>query len=139
MANCGEVNSRQILFDIIHEPKYTEEEVKDLLSKAIYPPNVGTELLFENRYCRVWDFYLEPDGGDPLKNAHHHVLDYVFVYVACGRLLGYHPDGRPGLFDSVMENNEVVWEEIPSTAAENVEYAHAGKNGLKNKITWTGT
>lgn len=48
-------------------------------------------------------------------------------------LLGYHPDGRPGLFDSVMENNEVVWEEIPSTAAENVEYAHAGKNGYKDK------
>ena len=85
------------------------------------------------RYCRVWDFYLEPDEGDPATNTHHHVLDYVFVYVAQGRLLGYHPDGTPGLFDSINEDNDVCWFDIPSNAPELLEYAHGGKNGYKDK------
>ena len=85
------------------------------------------------RYCRVWDFYLEPNEGDPTKNAHHHVLDYVFVYVAPGRLLGYYPDGKPGLFDSVNKDNDVSWFDIPPNAPESLEYAHAGKNGYVDK------
>lgn len=86
-----------------------------------------------NKYCRVWDFYLAPDEGDPSRNTHHHVLDYVFVYVAPGRLLGYHPDGRPGLFDSINENNDVSWFDIPPDAPEDTTFAHAGKNGYKDK------
>ena len=81
----------------------------------------------------MWDFFLEPDAGDPSTNAHHHVLDYVFVYVAPGRLLGYHPDGREGLFDSINEDNDVEWFDIPPTAPEMVEYAHGGKNGYKDR------
>ena len=86
-----------------------------------------------HRFCRCWDFYLEPGEGDPTKNAHHHVLDYVFVYVAKGRLLGYHPDGNPGLFDSINEDNDVTWEDIPPHAPESIEYAHGGKNGFEDR------
>lgn len=78
--------------------------------------------------CRVWDFYLEPGGGDPL-SPHHHVLDYAFVYVAKGRLLGSHHDGRPGLFDSVNEDGDVTWFDIPEGAGQDPTHAHGGKNG----------
>ena len=48
LANRCSINSRQILFELKQPPKHTETEVTDLLSRAIYPTNVGTELLLEN-------------------------------------------------------------------------------------------
>ena len=120
---------RQIWFEIKGDkPKYTEKEIQHKLSKSIYPSNVGTKLLFENCWCRVWDFYLEPDGGNP-NEPHHHCLDYVFIYVAKGRLLGYTHDGQPGLFDSINEDCDVTYFDIPENAYLDVNYAHGGKNG----------
>ena len=119
---------RQVWFEIKKEPMRTEEEVKQILSNSLYTSDVGTKLLLENRWCRVWDFYLEPGGGDPLA-PHHHCLDYVFVYVAKGRLLGYSHDGKPGLFDSVNEDGDVTWFDIPPGAEKDVDFAHGGKNG----------
>ena len=49
LANRCSINCRQILFELKQPPKHTEEEVKDLLSRAIYPTNVGTQLLLENK------------------------------------------------------------------------------------------
>lgn len=128
IENIGKDNYRQIWFEIKQEPSRTEEEVKRALSEAVYTTDVGTKLLLENRYCRVWDFYLEPGGGDP-SVPHHHCLDYVFVYIAKGRLLGYSHDGQPGLFDSVNEDGDVTWFYIPEGAEKDVNYAHGGKNG----------
>jgi hypothetical protein len=119
---------RQVWFEIKQKPKRTEEETQKRLNNAIYSTDVGTELLFENKYCRVWDFYLNPDGGDPTK-PHHHVLDYVFVYVDKGRLLGYTHDGKPGLFDSVNDDCDVTWNDLPDGAEQMVDCAHGGKNG----------
>jgi hypothetical protein len=119
---------RQIWFEIKQEPTRSEEATKRILSDAIYTTDVGTELLLENRYCRVWDFSLPPGGGDP-HEPHHHVLPYVFVYVAKGRLLGYSHDGKPGLFDSINEDGDVSWFDIPDGAGHDVTHAHAGKNG----------
>ena len=48
LANRCSINSRQIIFELKNPPKHTEAEVADLLSRAIYPTNVGTKLLFEN-------------------------------------------------------------------------------------------
>jgi len=132
LSNAGLGIYRQIVFEIMQAPKHSEAQIQELLKKAIYSTDVGTKLLLENRFCRVWDFYLEPGQGDPdLK--HHHVMDNVFVYVAPGRLLGYHHDGRPGLFDDVKDDNEVTWEDVPDSAAENLEFAHGGKNGYDDK------
>jgi hypothetical protein len=119
---------RQIWFEIKQTPRRSEEETQRILSNAIYSTDVGTELLFENKYCRVWDFYLEPNGGDPTI-PHHHVLDYVFVYVAKGRLLGYTHDGRPGLFDSINDDGDVTWFDIEDGAEQDPNHAHGGKNG----------
>jgi hypothetical protein len=125
--------SRQIWFEIKQQqPRRSEHETQELLARAIYTTNVGTELLFENRWCRVWDFYLEGGEGDPTL-PHHHVLDYVFVYVAPGRLLGYTHDGIPGLFDSINDDGDVTYFEIPDGAEADVSYAHGGKNGYSDR------
>lgn len=128
IENVGDILYRQVWFEIKKEPLRTEEQVQKILNNAVYSTNVGTTLLLENRWCRVWDFYLKPGEGDPMV-PHHHVLDYVFVYVAKGRLLGYSHDGKPGLFDSVNDDCDVTWFDIPQGAEKDVSYAHGGKNG----------
>ena len=75
---------------------------------------------------------LPPGGGDP-SNIHHHCLDYCFIYVAPGRLLGSHADGTPGLFDSVNEDNDVTWFDIPEGAADDAAFAHGGVNGYDDR------
>lgn len=130
--NCGDSVYRQVLFELKQPPRRTEAEVRELLARARFSTDVGTALLFENRWCRVWDFYLEPGAGDPC-DIHHHVLDYVFVYVAPGRLLGSHSDGTPGLFDSINEDGDVTWFDIPDGAAEDAAFAHGGTNGYDDR------
>ena len=132
LRNTGTSTYRQMLFELKQEPKRTEAEVKALLDSAIYSTDVGTELLFENRWCRVWDFSFEPGGG-AFEDVHHHVLDYVFCFVYPGRLLLSHHDGTPGLADSINGENDVTWNEIPEGAAAIPTFAHGGKNGLDDK------
>lgn len=97
VCNAGEGEWRQVCWEFKQRPRRSEAEVHALLSSAIYTTCVGTDLLFENEYCRAWDFYLPPGGGDA-GEPHHHVLDYAFVYVAKGRLLGARStDGAAGL------------------------------------------
>ena len=45
---------RQICWEIKQPPRHTEDEVRAMLDGAIYSTEVGTTLLFENRFCRVW-------------------------------------------------------------------------------------
>jgi hypothetical protein len=120
---------RQVWFELKQQPSRSEEETNEILSRAIYSTDVGTKLLFENRWCRVWDFHLGIGEGDP-SSPHHHVLDYVYVYVARGRLLGYTHDGKPGLFDSINKDGDVTWNDIPDGAELVPNYAHGGKNGF---------
>lgn len=119
---------RQVWFELKQPPRRSEEKTKELLSSALYSTEVGTKLLFENKWCRVWDFCLGIGEGDP-SSPHHHVLDYVYVYVARGRLLGYTHDGKPGLFDSINEDGDVTWNDIPDGAGLEPRFAHGGKNG----------
>ena len=132
LRNTGDAEYRQILFELKQPPRRSEEEVSALLASAIYSTDVGTELLFENRWCRVWDFSFEPGGG-AFDEVHHHVLDYVFCFVYPGRLLLSHHDGRPGLADSINGENDVTWNEIPDGAASIHTFAHGGKNGLDDR------
>ena len=128
VTNVGQNEYRQVTWEFKQPPKYSQAQVQALLDKAIFSTKVGTSLLFENSYCRVWDFYLEPGEGN-FSDVHHHVLDYCFVYVAKGRLLGSSHDGTPGLFDSINEDGDVTWFDIPENAALDPSYAHGGKNG----------
>jgi len=123
---------RQICWSFKQPPKRDNAQVRELLDSAIYSTDVGTTLAFENEYCRAWDFFLEPGGGDQ-SVPHHHVLDYCFVYVAHGRLLGSHHDGRPGLFDSINDDGDVTWFDMPDGAEADPTCAHGGKNGYDDR------
>lgn len=131
IENAGDSVFRQLWFELKKEPRRSESETRKILDEAIYTTDVGTDLIFENRYCRAWDFSLAPDGGDPLE-PHHHVLDYVFCYVAKGRLLGYSHDGKEGLFDSINEDGDVTWFDLPDGAGQDPSCAHGGKNGYSD-------
>lgn len=137
VTNAGSDDYRQIVFELLSEtPKYPESKVQELLKSAIYSTNVGTELLFENHLCRVWDFYLEPGQGGGMDSVHHHCLDYVFLCVAPSRLLGLHPETLSEtelLFDSISNDSSVTWNDIPESAATDVSYAHGGKNGYDDR------
>eukprot|EP00928_Gymnodinium_smaydae_P065954 TRINITY_DN49017_c0_g1_i1.p1 TRINITY_DN49017_c0_g1~~TRINITY_DN49017_c0_g1_i1.p1 ORF type:complete len:253 (+),score=44.89 TRINITY_DN49017_c0_g1_i1:60-761(+) len=128
----GSREYRQVCWEFKEPPKRSEAEVRARLSSAIYPTEVGTAMLLDNAHCRVWDFFLEPGEGD-YAAPHHHVLDYCFVYVAPGRLLGSHHDGTPGLFDSINEDNDVTWFDIPEGAPADRSFAHGGKNGYEDR------
>ena len=129
--NAGDDEYRQICWELKEPPTRTEAQVRQRLAKALYSTDVGTSLLFENEYCRVWDFFLEPGAGDG--QPHHHVLDYCFVYVAPGRLLGSHHDGTPGLFDSVNDDGDVSWFDLPEGAPSDPTCAHGGRNGYDDR------
>ncbi|EOD12813.1 hypothetical protein EMIHUDRAFT_213008 [Emiliania huxleyi CCMP1516] len=64
-----------------------------------------------------------PPGGGDAGEPHHHVLDYAFVYVAKGRLLGARSDGAAGL------DGDVSWFDIPDGAGADPAFAHGGVNG----------
>lgn len=83
VLNCGKGEYRQICWEFKSPPRYTEEVVRKMLTEAKFTTDVGTALLFENSYCRAWDFCLAP-GEDHSLEPHHHILDYAFVYVAKG-------------------------------------------------------
>jgi len=143
LENDGSEEYRQIIFQFLEpSPKYTEAEVKALLKAAVYHTAVGTKFLFENEWCRVWDFSLAPGEGDPA-DIHQHVMDYVFLYVGEGhphRLVGTNPDGSQQ-FDSVAYDGDVQWFDGPNGGFEAdgktvVEHLrHGGYNGNEHQFT----
>eukprot|EP00667_Euglena_gracilis_P007460 EG_transcript_7537 len=143
LENTGTQEYRQILFHFLQKkPLYSEEEIKSLLAAAIFPPIVGTALLFENEWCRVWDFSLASGEGDPA-DIHQHVMDYAFLYVGKGhphKLVGTNPDGSIA-FESEAYDGQVQWFHIPNGGFEPdgktvlQEARHGGFNGNEFQFT----
>eukprot|EP01126_Amoeba_proteus_P066612 TRINITY_DN9681_c0_g1_i2.p1 TRINITY_DN9681_c0_g1~~TRINITY_DN9681_c0_g1_i2.p1 ORF type:complete len:225 (-),score=38.26 TRINITY_DN9681_c0_g1_i2:124-798(-) len=139
-TNKSDLIFRQIVFEILEQtPKYSEETVKKLRDMTVFSPDVGTKLLFENKWCRCWDFSLETNESVPV---HQHTLDYCFTMVGREtqhRLLGYNPDGSLQ-FDSISNDGDVVYQEIKNGGFEDdgvsvlPEARHAGKNGLSSEF-----
>jgi quercetin dioxygenase-like cupin family protein len=79
----ADTNYRQILVEFLElKPELNPKQCEARLQTAVRSTFVGTELLFENERCRVWDFSLLPHSGQDL-DWHHHTLDYFFVN-CCG-------------------------------------------------------
>jgi hypothetical protein len=143
IENTADTEYRQIVFEFLDEkPLYTEEEVKSLLKAAKWHTEVGTELLFENEWCRVWDFSFGPGEGDAA-DIHQHVMDYVFLYVGRGhphKLIGTNPDGSIQ-FESEAWDGTVQWFDAPNggyntdgkTVVEHLR--HGGYNGNEYQFT----
>ena len=58
VCNAGKGEWRQVCWEFKQRPRRSEAVVRALLSSAIYTTCVGTDLLFENEYCRAWDFFI---------------------------------------------------------------------------------
>lgn len=52
--------------------------------------DVGTELLFENRYVKVWNLVLEAGQAS---SWHLHTLDYMYIVIEPGKVRTEYKDG----------------------------------------------
>mmetsp|Transcript_63798 Transcript_63798/g.183253 ORF Transcript_63798/g.183253 Transcript_63798/m.183253 type:complete len:330 (-) Transcript_63798:203-1192(-) len=130
IRNEGPDDYRQMVFEILQRPHRSEEQVQQILAAAKYPASVGTTLLFENQWCRCWDFYLTPGEST---NVHQHTMDYAFVCVAPSRLLGFHPNGSLA-FDDISGDGQVRWVPTSNGGFDDVGdvrlgSCHSGRNG----------
>ncbi len=62
---------------------------------------IGTKMLFENEYVRVWSVELPPNGHQPL---HEHQHPYVVVPISEGKALMRWEDGREREIVDVIGN-----------------------------------
>jgi hypothetical protein len=140
LANLGDGGYRQIVFEFQEPgPKHTEAEIEAMLKAAVYPTTVGTALLLDNPWCRVWDFSLAPGEEN---ETHQHVMDYAFLYVGKGhthKLIGLHPDGTVA-FEDEAEEGHVQWNTIPNggflpDGTVDKRARHGGRNGNEFPFT----
>jgi len=78
ITNTGASVYRQLIFEMLIPPKYSEAEFQGLIKRALHSTTVGDYIIFENEYCRVWDLVIPPGGGT-VESLHQHVVDYAFV------------------------------------------------------------
>lgn len=135
LQNTGDNDVRQIIFEILQPPKYTNDQCDAMLAKSKFSTAVGTEKLFENDWVRLWDFYFAPGAGDKT-DVHQHTIDYVFVIIGNfeQRLLGYDENGKQ-IFDSVTTDGDVEFTQVTNggfnednTTVQNIA-RHAPING----------
>ena len=108
---------REIVFEILQSPRYTEAEVTHLLNRPSWPTEVGTKLMFENRLMRLWDF--RSSHGMHKHQLHLHTLDNAFVILGAAKLNVYKPEqgaaqpAQPTLVKSIVaEDGDVVWNTV---------------------------
>lgn len=68
---------RDILFELLQPPKYTEAEVQRLLAAPAWPTAPGQVLMLENELVRMWDF--RASLGMCKLDFHQHVFDNAWV------------------------------------------------------------
>lgn len=107
---------REYVWEVLQEPKYTEEEVRHLIDSARYSVKVGNKPMLENKYLRMWDLRLPPGGGDP-SIVHQHVLDNSFILLDACTAYAYTPrsDNRGTQYRRTLrfKPGQVIWTEVP--------------------------
>lgn len=110
--------SRELVFEILGEPRYSEEEVRSVLAAPAWPTDVGSTLMLQNRYVRMWDF--RSSKGMNKHDFHQHCLDNAFVVIGEGHLNVYSPSDLkdPGAAKAVFQravhfsDGEVSWHSV---------------------------
>lgn len=103
---------RDYVFEIMKpQPKYTEEQVRALLNDPEWPTDVGSQLFFENRFVRMWDFH-SPVG---MGSFHLHTLDNAFVVIGAGRALDFY---KPSMDHPVARGRYSLQENAHEKVAE---------------------
>lgn len=112
---------REFVFEFLSEPRCTAGEVRALLAAPTWPTEVGSALMLENEYCRMWDFRLcssRGSAGEGHKSEfHQHCLDNAFVVIGESRLNLYVPSNLndPSKAEPVFQcpvnlvDGQVVW------------------------------
>jgi quercetin dioxygenase-like cupin family protein len=89
-----------------------------LQSTAEVTPEVGTRLLFENEFVRVWDLRLAPGAQT---SFHRHDSNFLYVVIGDGQLQTVFPDGSAEPPRS-MQDGDVRFREIRESTV------HAARN-----------
>jgi len=97
----------------------------------VYSTEIGGEMVFENEFCRLWDFQIPPGGGHRSNDLHQHVLPYAFVFLQYGKLRVYKPrpvsrqgkdtdnvNGTEHVCFLERQSGEVIWSPIANGGFE---------------------
>ena len=110
---------RDLVFEILQPPRYSEAKVAALLEAPQWPTGVGSELRLENRLARLWDF--RSSHGMHKGQQHQHTLDNAFVIIGSAELDVYQPDAErvPSLVKHISaEDGDVVWNTVSNGGFE---------------------
>ena len=55
-TNSGEQERRDLVFEILQEPRYSDADVRRLMTAACWPTAPGQVLMLENSLVKMWDF-----------------------------------------------------------------------------------
>jgi hypothetical protein len=65
---------------------------------------IGTRIIFENDFVRVWDMQVGPRGKKPW---HHHKLPYVIIPISGGRVEIENVEGK--IYYGEENGGEAIW------------------------------
>jgi len=111
----GAAELRELVFEILQEPRFSDAELRQRLAVPVWPTGVGNELMLENRFVRMWDFRSSKHMRK--EDFHQHTLDNAFVIVGNGKLHQFKPaaDGSPVYVKSIeFQDGQVIWSQVPN-------------------------
>lgn len=115
MVNEGDSLHREIVVEFKPEPPggYDRGKVAPGVPfdpKKAPPPDVGTKLLFENEWTKVWDLELQP--GEKL-GRHLHRYDNFFVILSGSLIRFANPDDESQYNDVQFVDDSVTFVNVP--------------------------
>eukprot|EP00929_Paragymnodinium_shiwhaense_P101772 TRINITY_DN64945_c0_g1_i1.p1 TRINITY_DN64945_c0_g1~~TRINITY_DN64945_c0_g1_i1.p1 ORF type:complete len:266 (-),score=11.57 TRINITY_DN64945_c0_g1_i1:240-1037(-) len=74
---------KEVVFQILQQPQRTSAELQAWESTRRWSGDLGTDMMLENEYCKLWDFRMLSHGGSPY-DFHQHMLNYAVVFLHRG-------------------------------------------------------
>lgn len=56
ITNRGELERRDMVFELLQEPRHSEDKVRQLVAASSWPTAPGQVMMLENDFVRMWDF-----------------------------------------------------------------------------------
>jgi quercetin dioxygenase-like cupin family protein len=136
MVNEGDTRHRELVVEFKPEPSGGYDRSK--IAEGVPfdpanppPPDVGTELLFENDRVKVWDLRLAP--GEKL-GRHLHRVDNFFVIVSGGLIRFANPDDERQYRDVQFEDDSVTFVNVPPGGKVDNRLENIGRTAHHNYL-----
>jgi quercetin dioxygenase-like cupin family protein len=115
MVNKGDTRHRELVVEFKREPPggYDRSRIAEGVpfdTASPPPPNVGTQVLFENDRVKVWDLRLAPGGK---LGRHIHKVDNFFVIISGSLIRFANPDDESQYNDVQFEDDSVTFVNVP--------------------------